>query len=99
MIRLGKLQDFCLQKAVFQSATLQRTNNHFLLSLKLLLYFRGELLQQRLRSTFDYTSIDQSSEIPPYAEGCRDVIDDEVVSFSSSYTVVICARTLKHLGF
>ena len=39
------------------------------------------------------TSIDQSSEIPPYAEGYRDVIDDEVVSFSYSYTVVIYVRT------
>ena len=45
MIRLGKLQDFFLQKAILQSATLQRAANHFCSLLKLFLYFRGELLQ------------------------------------------------------
>ena len=39
-------------------------------------------------SIFSYTSIDLSSEMPPLVEREGDVIDDEVVSFSFSYTVV-----------
>ena len=39
-------------------------------------------------SNFSYTSIDLSSEMPPFVEGWKDVIDDEVVSLSYSYTVV-----------
>ena len=37
-------------------------------------------------SYFSYTSIDLSSEMPPFVEGWKDVIDDEVVSLSYSYT-------------
>ena len=31
--------------------------------------------------------------MPPYAEGCRDVIDNEVVSLSYLYTIAIYVRT------
>ena len=39
-------------------------------------------------SNLSYTSIDLSSEMPPFVKGWKDVIDDEVVSLSYSYTVV-----------
>ena len=48
-------------------------------------------------SNFSYTSIDLSSEMPPFVEGWKDVIDDEVVSLSYSYTVAIYVRTTKDL--
>ena len=39
-----------------------------------------------------FTSIDQSSEIPLHAEWCEDMIDDEVVPLSYSYTVAIFVK-------
>ena len=44
-----------------------------------------------------FTSFDQSSEIPLHAEGCVDVIDDEVVSLSYSYTVAIYVKDSRNI--
>ena len=41
-----------------------------------------------------YTSIDLSSEMPPFVEWWKDVINDEVASLSSSYTIVYLCRNV-----
>ena len=92
MIRLENT-GFQFSTVCCQGATLWFRLKNYCSLLKLLIYLRGELLQSFNRDQLLlWTSFDQSSEIPPYAEGYRDAIDDEVISFSYSYTVVILCQ-------